>query len=107
MYLGKLLTEHLDFLSIAKSVAQSVSRALGLLVAKYKSIGGMPYEVYTKLYDTYLQPVISYGAAIWGVKQYSCISAIQNRAMRILLGTGKYTPSMAVVGDIGWKQVFY
>ena len=34
-YLGVLLTEHLDFKLTAKFVAQSASRALGLLIAKY------------------------------------------------------------------------
>ena len=46
-YLGVLLTEHLDFELTAKFVAQSASRALGLLIAKYKLAGGLPYNVYT------------------------------------------------------------
>ena len=93
----------MDYNIAAKSVAQSASRALGLLIVKFKLIGGMPYDVFTKLYNTLVQPVISYGAAIWGIKSYSCISAIQNRAMRVFLGTGKYTPSSAIIGDMGWE----
>ena len=80
-YLGITLTEFLDYEVTAKIVAQSASRALGLLIAKYKSIGGMPFDVFSKLYDNLVWPVISYGAAIWGTKFYSCISAVQNRAM--------------------------
>ena len=38
----------------------------------------------------------------WGTKSYSCINAIQNRAIRFYLGTGKYTPTAAVFGDMGW-----
>jgi hypothetical protein len=45
MYLGILLTEHLDYNITAKTVAQSAGRALVLLIAKYKSQGGLPYEV--------------------------------------------------------------
>jgi hypothetical protein len=41
---------------------------------------------------TLLYAIISYGAAIWGTKEYSCINAVQNRAMRFYLGVGKYTP---------------
>ena len=48
-------------------------------------------------------PVISYGAAIWGTKSYSCINAVQNRAMRFFLGTGKYMPNAAIYGDMGWQ----
>ncbi len=82
---------------MAKVVSQSAGRALGLLIAKYKTIGGMPYDVYTKLYDSLIRPIISYGAVVWGAKRFSCINAIQNRAMRFFLGTGKYTPTAAVL----------
>ena len=44
-YLGITLTEFLDFDVTAKIIAQSASRALGLLIAKYKTMGGMPYDV--------------------------------------------------------------
>ena len=45
-YLGITLNEFLDFSITAKAVSQSASRALGLLIAKYKCIGGMAYDVY-------------------------------------------------------------
>ena len=35
-YLGVLFTEHLDFMQMAKIVAQSASRSLGLLISKDK-----------------------------------------------------------------------
>ena len=60
---------------MAKSVAQSASRALGLLIAKCKSSGGLPYNVFKKLYDSTIWPVIAYGTSIWGNKSYSCIEA--------------------------------
>lgn len=102
-YLGITLTEFLDFDVTAKIIAQSASRALGLLIAKYKNMGGMPYEVFTKLFDSMVWPIISYGAAIWGSKAFSCINAVQNRAMRFFLGTGKYTPIAAIFGEMAWN----
>ena len=60
------LTEFLDFNITANIVSQSASRARGLLIAKFKAIGGMPFEIYSKLYDSVVWPVIAYGAAIWG-----------------------------------------
>ena len=84
-YLGITSNEFLDFNVTAKTVAQSASRALGLLIAKFKNMGGMPYDVYTKLYDAMVGPLISYGAAIWGAKSFSCINAMQRvcRAMEV------------------------
>ena len=88
---------------MAKAVAMSASRTLGLLIAKCKLNGGFIFNTYTTLYDSLVWSFISYGAAIWGTKEYSCIIAVQNRAMRFYLGVGKYTPNLSVIGDMGWK----
>jgi hypothetical protein len=104
-YLGIVLNEHLDYSYTAKCVAQSANRALGLIIAKVKSFGGVPYNVYTKLYDSIVFPVIAYGAAIWGTDSYSCIDAVQHRAARFFLNVGKYTPNAAVEGDMGWMPM--
>ena len=66
-YLGLILTEHLDFLEMAKSVAKSASRALGFLICKDKALGGMPFECFTKCYNSLVQPVIDYGS-LYGVQ---------------------------------------
>ena len=100
-YLGLLLSEHLDFEMTSKFVAQSASRALGLLISKCKLAGGLPFNVYTKLYDSVVYPVISYGAGIWG-----CINAVQNRAMRFFLGVGKYIPIADFEGEMEWEASF-
>ncbi len=48
-YLGLVFSEFLDYGQIAKLVAQSAHRALGLLVAKCKSHGDMPFTCFRKL----------------------------------------------------------
>ncbi len=106
-YLGLLLTEHLDYNITAKMVAQAASRALGLVIAKDKAHGGMPFDCFTKLYDSVVQSVINYGAAVWGTKEFSCISAVQNRACRYFMGLGKYAPNIALQGDTGWHHPIY
>ena len=106
VYLGLTVTEHIDWNVTANSVAQSANRALGLLIAKSKLMGGMPYNVFSKLFDSMVWSVIAYGASVWGTKKFSCIEAIQLRAQRYFLGTGKYTPSAAVAGEMGWTPPF-
>ena len=82
-------------------VAKSASRALGLVIYKYKSNGGFPYQCFTKLYGSLVLPFIDYGSSIWGTTKRSCIEAVRNRACRFFMGVGKYTPNMAVQGDMG------
>ena len=49
-----------------------------------------------------VQPIISYGASIWGQKSYSRINAVQNRAMKYFMGLPKSAPNAAAYGDTGW-----
>ena len=81
-YLGLVLNEYLDYSVTAKYVAKSATRALGLLIWKLKQSGGLPFDVFKKLYDTTVWSVISYGTAVWGVKEYSVINTVQNKACR-------------------------
>ena len=63
-YLGVVLNEHLDYNIMVKWFAQNASRALGLLIVKCKAIGGVPYNVFIKLYDSVVWPVINYSVPI-------------------------------------------
>ena len=103
-YLGLIFTEFLDFTVMSKAVAQSATRALGLVIAKCKAHGGVPHSVFTQLYDALVQPIIDYGASVWGTTAYSHIKTIQYRAGRFFLGLGKYAPNTAVSGEMGWKD---
>ena len=42
----------------AKIVAQSASRALGLLISKDKVVGGMPFECFTQCYSATVQSIL-------------------------------------------------
>ena len=100
-YLGLVLSEHLDYSVTAKFVAQSATRALGLLISKFKQMGGMPFDVYKKLFNTTVWSVVSNGTAIWGTREFSVINTVQNKVCRFFLGVCKYTPNAAVNGDMG------
>ena len=106
-YLGLVFNEFHDMSRTAKSVAASASRALGLIISKFYANGGMLYKVFTKVYASLVAPIIDYGAAIWGLKEYSCINAVQNRACRVFLGLGRYAPNAGVHGEMGWVLPFH
>ncbi len=87
-YLGLVFSEFLDYGQMAKLVAQSAHRALGLLVAKCKSHGDMPFTSFSKLYDHLVQPIIDFGAATWGYRNFAYIEAVQYRASRFYQSVG-------------------
>ena len=106
-YLGLIFTEHLNYDVMAKTVSDAANRALGLLIAKFKMYGGMPFDVFTKLYEALVLSIVNYGSSIWGNREFSCINSIHNKACRTFLGVGRYTPNSAVQGDMGWKMIYH
>ena len=73
------------------------------MIGKSKSLGGLPYNCFSKLYESMVVSIVRYGAAIWGCKEYSCINAVHNRMCRYYLGVSKFTPNAAVQGDMGLR----
>ena len=76
---------------------------MGLVTAKSKSFGGLPFGSFTKLFDSMVWNIVNYGGAVWGNRQFNCIDSIQLRAARYFMGVDRYTPNAAVMGDTGWK----
>jgi hypothetical protein len=73
MYLGLLLTEFLKYNDIAKAIAKSASRSLGLLIAKCKANGGFEFSTFSKLFETLVMSVIEYGALYGDMDWMPCI----------------------------------
>ncbi len=63
-YLGLIFTEFLSYDDMAKSVAQSATRALGLVIAKCKVHGGVPFNVNKKILLTIL---------VFSIETFTCI----------------------------------
>ena len=101
-YLGLWFHVHCDMRYAVKELVKSASRALGFLTHKYYSCGDMHYNVFTKLYESIVQPVLTYCSGVWGICKYTEVYTVQNRACRIFMGVSKTTPNLAVRGDIGW-----
>ncbi len=101
---GLVLSEFLDYGQMAKVVAQPAHRTLGLLVTKCKSHGDMPFTCFSKLYNHLVQPIIGFGAATWGHRNFARIEAVQYRASRFYVGVGRKTPPASLYGETGWKQ---
>ena len=68
--LGCILTESLDYNSTANTLAESAGRALGGILNKARSIDGLSFNIYTKLFNASVMPIMYFSAAEWGYKLY-------------------------------------
>ncbi|CAG2227104.1 unnamed protein product [Mytilus edulis] len=97
-YLGMWIDEHLDWKFTVREVRKSASRALSALYTKFIACGGMDFDIYEKLYENLVQPVLLYGSSIWGISEHKQLETVQNRACRYFLGAFKNSTNLAVRG---------
>ncbi len=101
-YLGVIFDEFLEFNCAAKTLSGAAGRAIGKLWSVYKGFNGLGYKSFTKLYESYVDPILCYCTGVWGVKKHMYCTSIQNRAIRGFLGVHKFAPNLAINGDMGW-----
>lgn len=105
-YLGLWFNEHLNMKKTVTELAKSASRALSALYTKCLCTGGMTLNVFEKLYESLVEPVLFYSCGIWGVSDFKEIQMVQNKACRYFLGGGKCASNVALRGDMGWNSCY-
>ena len=106
-YLGVTLNEFLDYNLTANIQAESAGRALGAIIAKSIKAGGLPFKVFTMLYDSCCATVAEYGSEIWGYKDREDLLKVHMRAARVFLGVPKHTAKPGILAEINWLQPAY
>ena len=91
---------------MADQIAASAQRALGMLIVKSKSLGGLSFQCYTKLYQSLVQSILDYGVSVWGHCEYASVNGVQLRAIRSFLGVHCKASKFAVLGEMGWTPQF-
>lgn len=104
-YLGLFFNQHMDDSQIVEDVAKNATRALGYAISKYKNSGGLLFETFDNIYRSCVNPVMMYGAALWGGKEYSKLNTVQNRACKFFLGVVKTASNIGCHGELGWVSV--
>ncbi len=66
--LGIVINEFNDNNVTAQFLADAANRALGSVINKYKSINGLGYYTYTRLFQSGVCLILDYCSAVWGYK---------------------------------------
>ena len=66
----------------------------------------MTLDVFQKMHETLVEPVLFYASGIWGISDFKEIQSVQNKACRYFLGGGKCASNVALRGDMGWNSCF-
>ena len=103
----KYLGIYLDYIKCSHILAESAGRALGGIITTFTSLRDCGYRTYTKLFETGVLSILTYGAEIWGYGEYPKCDTVMNRAMRYFLGVHRFAPTAGVQGDMAWLSLKY
>ena len=101
-YLGVHLNEHMDSSIIAETLSKAGGRALSAVISKIQSYKDVGFKTYSQLYNSCVVPVLDCCSGVWGFKSFDKIDMIQNRVIRYSMGVHRFTPILAITGDMGW-----
>lgn len=100
-YLGIFFSTRLSFTAACKDLASRGKRGLTCIMQKLYALNNSSLEVFLKLFDKQIQPMILYGSEIWGLD-----AAAQNcekvhlYALKKFLGLDPRTPNDFVYGEL-------
>ena len=83
-------------------LSESAGIALGGIINKFKSLKGIGFRTFEKIYLTGVTSVAEYAADIWGFKDISACNNVKNRTMCYSMGVHRFAPIVGMRGDFGW-----
>jgi hypothetical protein len=101
-YLGIVLTTRLSFSSTLEDLASRARKGVVAIIKTLWSIGEHSPQVFFKMFDCQIQPILTYGAEIWGLsKNLDSIERVHLFALKKLLGVHPSAPKHLIYGETG------
>ena len=95
------LTMQLSFNSMANDQATKAKRVLISLLIFLYNLGQLPEDVFFKLFDTKVRPVLHYGSEIWGFTKREPIEVVHICACKRYMCVGLRACNVAALEDCG------
>ena len=106
-YLGVVIDESLEGDRMMESVMENSRRALYGVNRLIRSLGNVGWEMFMKLYMSYVRSSTLYAAEVWGLlcKNEYELEKVQQAAIRSCLGVHSKFPLLGLELEAGWMPV--
>ena len=106
-YLGIYFSTKLSFKYACEDLANRAKKALLRILCVIYKLECNSVQLYFKLFDAQVQPVVQYGAEIWGLGTAAQnIENVHLFAMKKFLGVEPRTPNDFLYGDLGRYPIY-
>ncbi|WP_419588314.1 hypothetical protein, partial [Thiolapillus sp.] len=101
-YLGIYLTTRLTFSPTLDDLASRARKGMLAIVKLLWSIGEHSPEIFFKMFDSQIQPILTYGSEIWGLSDnQECIERVHLSALKKFMGVSSKSPRHLIYGETG------
>jgi hypothetical protein len=105
-YLGIYFTTKISFTHACQDLVCKAKRAvLSILRSMYK-FQNDSVEVFFRLFDKQVEPIVQYGSEIWGIEKGNEIEKLHLFAMKKFLHVDNRTPNDIVYGELGRMPIY-
>lgn len=99
-YLGVTLSSNGSFYQSQKSLSAQAMKAMFSLNSLF-DIVSMNVSEKMKLFDSMINPILSYGSEVWGFHKAPDIERVHLKFMKQVLGVRQQTTNAAIYGELG------
>jgi len=100
-YLGNMFSTKLCTNTVLSDLACRARASVMQIMKALRKLGHMTPDIFYKILDTQIQPMLLYGAEIWGLDDCNIIEGIHLFALKYFMNVSSRTPNMMVYGDAG------
>jgi len=101
-YLGVCLTTRLSFQPTMLDLADRANKGVSAIIRMLWSVGEHSPEFFFKLFDSQIQPILTYGADIWGLTtNQTIIERVHLAALKRFLCISQKAPKHLIYSELG------
>ena len=101
-YLGVFFTTRLSFSCTLEDLAERARRAISAIFRMLWSINEHSPNIFFKLFDCQIQPILTYGSEVWGLcNNQECIERVNLSAQKRFLGVNIRAPRHLIYAETG------
>jgi hypothetical protein len=100
-YLGIFFSTRLSFVFACNNIASKAKRALLCIMQRLRIYNNNSFDVFIKLFDSQIQPIMSYGSEIWGLEKAAIqCEKVHLFAIKKFLLVDRRTPNDLVYNEL-------
>ena len=106
-YLGVYFTTRLTFSPTLNDLADRARKGMLAIMKLLWSIGEHSPEIFFKMFDCQIQPILTYGSEVWGLSDnQESIERVHLSALKRFLGVNSKSPRHLIYGETGRHPLF-